>query len=297
MTAKTLVTGGCGFLGRALIAHARAAGHEALSLDADSRADIVCDIADAAAVDRAIAALRPVAVVHLAARLTDAGDEDPVGAVVANAVGSAAVFAAAEHAHVERVIHASSNAAVGPCAPGSGDAAPLAPHSVYGATKAFGEHLACAMARRADAPAHLALRFGWIYGPGRTRGWRELQSVIERVIAGERNVAYPQFDQPIDWTWIEDAAEMLVRALDRPLPRFAAVNALGDRRKVSDAFAHLQRRFPDLVATPVPTETPPSGWGLVNDGVQVLLGPLSLTRLEDGIDRMIASRPRSPICQ
>jgi hypothetical protein len=33
---------------------------------------------------------------------------------------------------------------------------------------------------------------------------------------------------------------------------------------------------------------PPSGWGLVNGGVRALLGPLACTRLEDGLDRMIA---------
>lgn len=288
MTSRVLVTGGCGFLGSAFIASARIAGHEALSLDANPQADIVCDMRDAHRVARAIAAARPASVVHLAARLTDAGDDDPVDAVRANAVGSAAVFVAAERANAGRVVYASSNAAVGPCAPNAGDATPLAPQSVYGATKAFGEHLAYAMAKRPGAPAYLALRFGWIYGPGRMRGWRDVQSVIERVIAGERNVRYPAFGEPIDWTWIGDATQRLLRAIEAPLPRFAAVNAVGERRAVDDAFAHLKRRFPDLVAMPEPVPTPPSGWGLVNDRVHALLGPLAVTRLEEGLDRMIA---------
>ena len=285
---KVLVTGGCGFLGSAFVASARAAGRDVLALDADPHADLVCDIGDAGAVDAATAAARPAAIVHLAARLTHACNDDPVAAAQANAVGSAAVFFAAEDAGVERVIQASSATAVGPCAPGSGDATPLAPGSIYGATKAFGEHLARAMATRPRAPSHLALRFGWIYGPGRVRGWREVQSLIERVIDGERDIRYPEFGEPIDWTFIDDAVQMLLRALDRPLPPFAAVNAQGDRRTVGEAFAHLRRRFPDLVATPFAAETPPTGWGLVNDGVHALLGPLSCTRLEDGLDRMIA---------
>ena len=73
-----------------------------------------------------------------------------------------------------------------------------------------------------------------------------------------------------------------------PLPSFAAVNALGDARFVRDAFAHLARRFPDLVAEPVVDAAPSSGWGLVNDGAGALLGSLHPTRLEDGLDRMIA---------
>jgi nucleoside-diphosphate-sugar epimerase len=289
LTGRVLVTGGAGFLGRAFAAHARRAGYETLALDAERGADVVCDLADPQAVRDALAATRPRAVVHLAARLTDAGNADPLGAVIANCVGSAALFVGCEHARVERVVYASSIAAVGPCAHGSGDATPLAPGNVYGATKAFGEHLARALCERPDAPACLALRFGWIYGPGRARGWREPQDIVERVIAGERRVRYPEFPEPIDWTWIDDAAELLVRALACPLPRrFIAVNAMGDRRRVGDAFVHLKRRFPDLAAEPFASALPPAGWGLVDDGVDALLGPLARTRLEEGLDRMIA---------
>ena len=234
-----------GFLGSRLVSKARAAGHETLALDADDRADLVCDVGDAAAVG------------------------------------------AAERAGVERVIYASSNAAVGPCPPGTKDATPLDPRSIYGVTKAFGEHLARAMSRRTPSPRYLALRFGWVYGPGRERGWRDVQSVIERVIAGERHVRYPDYPDPIDWTWHDDAADTLLRSLERPLGSFAAINALGDKRLVRDAFAHLSHRFPDLCAEAIAAETPPSGWGLVNDGIDALLGPIRCTRLEEGLDRMM----------
>ena len=100
---------------------------------------------------------------------------------------------------------------------------------------------------------------------------------------------YPDLNAAIDWTWVDDAADALLRALERPLPTFAAMNAVGNRRSVRDAFAHLQQRYPDLVAQAVPAETPPSGWGLVNDGIGALLGPLETTRLEQGLDRMIAA--------
>jgi len=202
-----------GFLGSRLVSKARAAGHETLALDADDRADLVCDVGDAAAAGAAIAAAAPRAVVHLAARLTTAACEDPLDAVRVNALGTAAVFVAAERAGVERVIYASSNAAVGPCPPGTQDTTPLDPRSIYGVTKAFGEHLARAMSTRTPCPRYLALRFGWVYGPGRERGWRDVQSVIERVIAGERHVRYPDYPDPIDWTWQDDAADTLLRSL------------------------------------------------------------------------------------
>ncbi|HSC99371.1 MAG TPA: NAD(P)-dependent oxidoreductase [Casimicrobiaceae bacterium] len=283
------MTGGTGFLGSALVKQARASGHQTLSLDADPRADIVCDVGDPVALAAAVAATKPRAIVHLAANLTTAADDDPLDAVRVNALGTAALFVAAERAGVERIVYASSNAAVGPCPQGSGDATPLDPRSIYGVTKAFGEQLARAMSTRPGAPRYLALRFGWVYGPGRRRGWRDLQQVIEQVIAGERHVRYPDLDDAIDWTWVDDAAAALAQSVERRLPTFAALNVVGDRRFVRDAFAHLQCRYPDLVAEPVAAETPPSGWGLVNDGILSLLGSVPKTRLEQGLDRMIAA--------
>lgn len=292
---RVVVTGSCGFLGAAFAARARRAGHDVVGLDADPAADRVCDIADPAATAATIGSLRPAAVVHLAAKLTGACDDDPVDAVRINALGTTGVFHAAERARVERVLYAGSNAAVGPCVAGAGDAAPLAPQSLYGATKAFGEHLARAMSARAGAPRYATLRFGWVYGPGRRRGWRDLQALVERIAAGERVIDYPDYADPIDWTYVDDAVEALLRALVCPLPAFAAVNALGDRRTVRDAITHLCRRFPDLVATPRPAETPPSGWGLINDGVDALLGALPRTPLEAGLDRLINASGQVPL--
>jgi len=100
------------------------------------------------------------------------------------------------------------------------------------------------MAAHPNAPRYLGLRFGFGYGPGRVRGWRELQGLIERVAAGERELTYPDYPEAIDWTWVDDAAATLKRALERPLPRFKVVNVAGDKRRVREAIKHLQRRFP-----------------------------------------------------
>ncbi len=84
--------------------------------------------------------------------------------------------------------------------------------------------------------------------------------------------------------------DILLRAVERPLPRVAVVNVVGDKRPVRDAIAYLQRRFPDLRAEPIAASTPPTAWGLVNDGLQALLGAMPSTALEQGIDRLLAAR-------
>lgn len=283
-----LVTGGCGFLGAAFAQQARAAGHRVTTADILPGADVALDASDPGAIAALVSTLRPEAIVHLAAGLTDAGERDPVAATRLNALGTAAIFTAAENARTGRVIYASSISAVGPTSGRIGDDTRLAPGNVYGATKAFAEHLAQAMSTRAHAPSYLGLRFGYVYGPGRVRGWVEVQALIERAAAGERAIAFPDYPDAMDWTWIDDAAAVLVRAIERPLPRCAVVNVVGDKRHVRDAMAHLKARFPDLVATPVTARTPPAAWGLVNDGVELLLGIAPTTTLEQGIDRMLA---------
>ena len=95
----------------------------------------------------------PEVVVHLAALLTDAAADDPAAAVRVNVGGTAAVFAAARAAAVQRIVYASSIAAVGPCAEGSGDDVALRPQTVYGATKAAGEHLCRALSALDGYPA------------------------------------------------------------------------------------------------------------------------------------------------
>jgi UDP-glucose 4-epimerase len=283
---RVLITGGAGFLGRAFAAHARAAGHEVTTTDV-ARADVVCDLDDPAEVWAMVTKASPEVVVHLAAMLTDASATNPVRATQINALGTAAVFDAAMRAKVGRIVYASSVAAVGPCPEGSGDDVALNPATVYGATKAFGEHLARAISALPGAPGFVILRFGWIYGLGRDRGWRVAQEVIERFARGETDITYPDFKEAMDWTYVDDAAEVLTRAIDRPLPAFAAFNAVGDRRTMAEAVQHLQRRFPQARATAVPATSPASGWGLRNDGLAAALGYAPSTRLEDGIDRMV----------
>jgi len=196
---RTLVTGGAGFLGHAFAVRARNAGLEVTTVDLGGDADFCCDVADVPALAAVMAKAKPEVVVHLAALLTDAAAGDPAAAVRVNVGGTAAVFAAARAAAVQRIVYASSVAAVGPCAEGSGDDVALRPQTVYGATKAAGEHLCRALSALDDYPASLALRFGWVYGPGRKRGWRVAQEMIERFARGDRRVVVPDFAEAIVW--------------------------------------------------------------------------------------------------
>ena len=175
-------------------------------------------------------------------------------------------------------MYATSISAVGPTTGAVGDDTRLNPGNVYGATKAFCEHLAAAMCTRPNAPAYLGLRFGYVYGPGRVRGWRDVQMIVERVRAGERHLVYPDYPDPLDWTWIDDAAEVLLRTCERPLPRNAVANVVGDKRHVRDAITHLQRRFPGFDRR---RRADPNAAGRVEPRQRRTRGPAGLRSLDD----------------
>ena len=59
---RVFVTGASGFVGRHLVPHLRARGHEVVATDRE------LDVSDAAAVAAFVARARPDAIVHLAAR-------------------------------------------------------------------------------------------------------------------------------------------------------------------------------------------------------------------------------------
>lgn len=291
---RVVVTGGLGFLGRYTVRALRTAGHDVLALDIEGEPlegveTALADIADADAVARVFRAFAPESVVHLAALLTPASQNNVVAATRVNALGTAVVFAAALASDVSRIVYASSVAALGSADPSRGDATIPAPIGIYGATKAFSEHLARALAPHQTPTLFIGLRFGWVYGPGRDRGWRELQAIIEAAVRGEPRIVYPDLPDPIDWTWVEDAAEVVIRSVTAPLEDHAVFNVAGDRRRVGEMVEHLRSHFSKSVFAPEPAPAQPASWAFANDGLEQALSYVPMTSMEAGVDKLIAS--------
>lgn len=291
-----LLTGGGGFLGTR-VAHALAARGDRLLLtdlvspelpdgiDPDAFRDgrirsRSLDVRDMEAVEATVRDTGVDRIVHLAALLTPECAADPWLGTAVNALGTAAVFTAAKRLGVGRVVFGSSVAALPPA---DGRA-----RSVYGATKAFGELLAAALAE-ADGLDLVGLRFGWIYGAGRARGWNDVQRVIEGFASGLPEVPYPAYEDPLDWTYVDDAVRAVLTALDMPRPFSVVLAVSGDRRPIGDAITHLRARCPGTRAVPVPATLPAAGWQATGDagGVPLEFGPV--TPLEDGLDRTLAA--------
>jgi dTDP-4-dehydrorhamnose reductase len=150
---RVLVTGGGGQLGREL---ALLLGDDAV---APARAQL--DVADAESVARAFALHRPELVLHTAAWTdVDGAEADPEGARRANEEGSRLVARAARACGAALVGFSTDYVFSGDDPAGYDELSPVAPRSVYGATKLAGER-----ALREEHPEAYVVRTSWVFAP------------------------------------------------------------------------------------------------------------------------------------
>lgn len=192
-------------------------------------------ITDPGAVKAAVANVG--AIVHLAAKVDIVGDWDEFVSV--NVEGTTTVLAEARAAGVERVVYVSSPSVAhgGSSIMGAGaePADPDATHGPYATTKAMAEQLALA-ASDADMSV-VAIRPHLVIGPGDTQ-------LVERIIERARDGRLPLIGSGlalIDTTWVDNAADALVAAVDRArdLGGQAFVVSNGEPRTVQELFARI----------------------------------------------------------
>ena len=253
---RILLTGGCGFIGSAVIRHIlRSSDHDvvnvdkmtyAASLDALEEARdhprhrlVRADIADAEAMARVFAEARPDAVMHLAAEShVDRSIDGPGDFIRTNVVGSFTLLEAAraywsglpaEARARFRFHHVSTDEVFG--ALGEGDApfteaTPYDPRSPYSASKAASDHLARAWMHTYGLPVVVSNTTN-NYGP-----WQFPEKLIPLIIlnalAGEPLPVYGNGTNQRDWLYVNDHAEALLAVLERGVP--GATYAIGARQ-------------------------------------------------------------------
>lgn len=239
---RVLVTGASGFLGRAVAAAVRDAGHDVTTFQRRPSGvpgvrDLAGTMTDRDAVRTAVQGTD--AVVHLAAKVSLAGD--PSDFVRVNVDGTRDLLAASADAGVGRVVFVSSPSVAHAGTSISGDdARPADPESArgdYARTKAAAELLALA----ADAPGHavVAIRPHLVWGPGDTQ-------LVGRIVDRARRGRLPLLGSGaslIDTTYVDNAASAMVAALDRAeaVHGNAYVVTNGEPRPVAELLADICR--------------------------------------------------------
>lgn len=238
-----LITGGCGFIGRALITELLADAGSRIrvydNLSVGTRDDLAgtcaftepgagstlstwddqvtlleADILDA---NKAHAASDGAdVIVHLAAN-TGVGPsvEDPHSDARTNVIGTLNMLEAARHARVGRFVFASSGAPLGVQIPPLHE--DMAPHpaSPYGASKLAGEGY-CSAYFHCFGVETVALRFGNVYGEGSGHKNSVVAKFIKQALAGEKLEIYGDGGQTRDFIQISDLIDAIRKAASAP---------------------------------------------------------------------------------
>lgn len=210
---RVLVTGTSGLLGRAVAQLLFDRGYSVVTLQRRA-VDAPWDSLQGSVADPDVAA-RAVhgvdAIVHLAAKVSFTGAWDEF--VATNIVGTRQLIAAARHAGVRDFVFVSSpsvaHLGASIVGSGAGAASPEFARGHYARSKAAAEELALA----ADSPTFrvTAIRPHIVWGPGDTQ-------LVERVVERARAGRLPLLDGGralIDTTYVDNAAEAIVRGLER----------------------------------------------------------------------------------
>ena len=225
-----LITGGCGFIGTALIRKILLErpedGIRVLdNLSVGSQNDLAqaskgcvperveLMVGDVKNSEACLSSAQGIDVmVHLAAN-TGVGPsvEDPVADMEANVRGTLNMLEAARHEAVERFIFASSGAPVGEADPPIHEELPARPVSPYGASKLSGEGY-CSAYFRSFGVQTVGLRFGNVYGPGSTKKLSVVAKFIKQALAGETCEIYGDGQQTRDFIFINDLLGAIVNA-------------------------------------------------------------------------------------
>ncbi|GJE56890.1 dTDP-glucose 4,6-dehydratase [Methylobacterium thuringiense] len=237
---RILVTGGCGFIGSALVLHlVQDLGHEVLTLDAltyaanpislqpldgDGRHRFVqADICDPARVHALYADFRPQAVMHLAAEShVDRSITDPGAFVRTNVVGTQVMLDGARSfwdglpeadRKAFRFLHVSTDEVYGSLSPDAffTEESRYDPRSPYSASKAASDHLARAWHETYGLPV-LVTNCSNNYGP-RHFPEKLIPLMILNALEGKKLPVYGDGLNERDWIHVEDHARGLVAVL------------------------------------------------------------------------------------
>jgi dTDP-glucose 4,6-dehydratase len=274
---RVLLTGGCGFIGSAVVRYMIAAtGHDVVTVDKLTYAAseealeaarrsprhtlITADIGDGRAMREVFEAHQPDVVMHLAAEThVDRSIDGPALFVQTNVVGTFALLEVcraycaglpAARRDAFRFHHISTDEVFGALGPDDApftEATPYDPRSPYSASKAASDHLVRAWQHTYGLPTMVSNTVN-NYGP-----WHFPEKLIPLMILnaleGKPLPVYGDGAQRRDWLFVEDHAEALVRVLERGRP--GETYAIGARQPRSNLqvvqaiCAALDARLPD----------------------------------------------------
>ena len=237
---KLLITGGCGFIGSNFIRYVLDHAPESVVINYDKLtyagnpaslasiqetygktryAFVHADIADPAAVNAALTAHKPDAVINFAAEShVDRSIHDPSPFVTTNILGAQILIQAARQAGIPRFVQISTDEVYGSLGPEGlfTEETPLAPRSPYSASKAGADLLVQAFVHTFDYPA-IITRCSNNYGPYQFPE-KLIPLMFSRAMADELLPVYGDGLNVRDWIHVRDHCKGIMLALTKGRP-------------------------------------------------------------------------------
>jgi len=299
---RVLVTGAAGFLGSALVQHLAHDGAEIVISDLDrgtgSPAGLrACDLTDRRQVDALVDNQGIDTIIHAGAVSGPMVMADrPLDIWQINVTGTAYLLEAARRNRVARFVLCSSIDVYGggPVAAIDEDT-PHAPDTVYGASKVAAEAALTGYVREHGVDG-IAVRFSWIYGPGRLTP-TTLERLIRAGLAGQAVALDDEPEQRTHYLFIDDAVAGILAAAKAPtgLPRRAYNITAGDGAPFRHVVESLNGLLPRLRVSFGQHHSPqagPTGFDLTNAARD--LGYRPQVPLSEGLRRYVEALKGTP---
>lgn len=254
---KVLITGGAGFIGRALVQRCLGQGLEVSVLDnlcngkaahLESFRDRIAfyenDILDAGSMRAVLEARRPDIVFHLAAmHFIPWCDRHPQETIRTNVEGTQVVMSEAARAGTRMCVLASTGALYPSRDALLAEELPAEPKDIYAISKHVMEEMARAMVSMSSMSCVTARLFN-VYGPYETNQ-HLIPDILEFARAGD-TIRLGNVHTRRDYIYVDDVADMLLRCARSARERYTVINVgTGVEYSAEDivsTIAHLLRR-------------------------------------------------------
>jgi nucleoside-diphosphate-sugar epimerase len=254
---RALVTGGAGFIGSYLIPKLVEKGCEVVVFDLAARPPslekvwdhiiyVQWNLGSKADLYRVMMTHKITDVFHLGALLAGPCEENPVLGFRVNFDSTHTLLDASVALKVKRILMISSISVFGrDVEEPVKDSAVKNPETIYGQTKLASEHLMLWYARKHGLDTR-ALRFTWVFGPGRTTGITALYSsfILDSMAKGIP-LTIPNPDETGDWLYIKDAIKAIYTLWEAKDPKQRIYNVAGGVHSIREVVNIAKKFRPD----------------------------------------------------
>jgi UDP-glucose 4-epimerase len=298
---RAVVTGAAGFIGSHLVARLAHDGWQVTGIDDERTGDWSRVGAPCEQLRRNLVTMTPGELdavltradvcFHLAAEKHNSSRATPQRVIDVNVSATRELFSAAVRAGVRKVVFTSSLYAYGSTGPDAMSERDIpAPTTVYGVSKLAGEHL-LRVAASGGALAWSVARLFFVYGPHQYAdgGYKSvIVANFERLLSGERPVVNGDGKQALDYVYVDDAVDALIRLAEPEYDALVCNIGSGHAITVGD----LTDLMIDVSGRDVEPITAPADWTAGSLRVadptvaREVLGWTARTTIDDGLTRV-----------